>query len=299
MILFHNIKIEDKEWYNKCLVESGNKGSGFSFANIYAWAGEFKTQLAKVGHCGVCRYYSKEEKRYYYTMPIGGGDRRKEFQELLEAVRIHGQDVLLGELEEKDVVFLQENYPGQFEIEEYRDGWDYVYAKEDLAFLKGKKYAGKRNHIHRFEDDEDWHYEELNRSNMSECKEMAEKWYEAALENDNDDSLMERSALLRLFDGFEEFALTGGVLYKKEKVVAFTVGEPLNQDTYHVMIEKAYKEVQGAYPMINREYVRSQMEGYHWVNREEDLGIPGLRKGKESYHPAFMVKKYIAREMVK
>ena len=102
--------------------------------------------------------------------------------------------------------------------------------------------------------------------------------------------------LERCFDNFEILGFTGGVLYKGEEVVAFTIGEPLTKDTYVVHIEKAFSDIQGAYAMINKQYVLHEMEQYTYVNREEDEGVEGLRKAKESYYPVKMVEKYIARE---
>jgi hypothetical protein len=124
--------------------------------------------------------------------------------------------------------------------------------------------------------------------------EMAERWYKEAVEKGNTTVVEERKALDIAVHYFDELELTGGVLYKAGEVVAFTIGEAMSKDTYHVLIEKAYSDINGAYPMINQQYVLNEMSGFKYVNREEDTGLPGLRKAKESYHPAFMVEKYMA-----
>ena len=96
----------------------------------------------------------------------------------------------------------------------------------------------------------------------------------------------------RSFDHFEELGFSGALLKLDGAVVAYTVGEPLHSDTFVVHFEKAFSHIQGAYPAINREFLAQMCQGYTYVNREEDLGIAGLRRAKESYHPLFLVAKY-------
>ena len=93
---------------------------------------------------------------------------------------------------------------------------------------------------------------------------------------------------------YKRLGLVGGVLKKYGEVVAFEIGEPLNDDTFVVHFEKAYADVQGAYPMINKQFVLHECQGYKYVNREEDDGEEGLRKAKLSYHPDILLEKYNA-----
>ena len=90
---------------------------------------------------------------------------------------------------------------------------------------------------------------------------------------------------------FEELGFKGGLLRAGGKVIAFSIGEPVCDDTMVVHIEKAYAQVQGAYPMINQQFLLHEAQGYPYVNREDDAGQEGLRQAKLSYHPAFMVEK--------
>ena len=89
----------------------------------------------------------------------------------------------------------------------------------------------------------------------------------------------------------KELGLRGGLLRVNGEIVAFTIGEPVNEDTFVVHIEKAFPEIQGAYPMINQQFVTNACQEYQYINREEDTGAPGLRKAKQSYRPVFMVDK--------
>ena len=136
-----------------------------------------------------------------------------------------------------------------------------------------------------------WSYEPTTKDNVEDCFQMALKWRN---ENGCEEDLEKNAEIcvtlnsLRLF---EELGLKGGVLRIDGEVAAFTVGEPICSDTFGVHIEKAYAEVQGAYPMINQQFVSHECMDYKYVNREEDTGAEGLRKAKMSYRPVFMVEK--------
>ena len=106
------------------------------------------------------------------------------------------------------------------------------------------------------------------------------------------DSTREIAALINAKD---EMGLKGGVLWAGGQVVAFTLGEELNQDMFVVHIEKALADIQGAYPMINQQFLIHEASQYSYVNREEDTGAEGLRKAKLSYYPAFLQEKGVVR----
>ena len=125
---------------------------------------------------------------------------------------------------------------------------------------------------------------------------MCEAWYAERVAGGNTAALMDRGVVDNALEYFDKLGFTGGVLFQRGQIVGFTIGEPLNQDTYAVHIEKAFADVNGAYPMINREYLKNVADGYIYVNREEDDGVEGLRKSKESYYP-IMFEKFVAREV--
>ena len=189
---------------------------------------------------------------------------------------------------------MEEQFPNQFKFSTSQAEWDYVYSVEALGTLAGSKYHGKRNHIARFKDNEAWRYEPLTKENALACKHMSDHWYHAQLNLGNVSVYKEKPGLNYMLDHFEELGLKGGVLFVGDEVVAFTIGEPMSEDTFHVHIEKAYSEVQGAYPMINQQFVLHEMQDFKYINREEDDGVEGLRRAKESYRPVEMIKKYVA-----
>jgi hypothetical protein len=145
-------------------------------------------------------------------------------------------------------------------------------------------------------DEDDWRYEPMTRDNIDECRKMAREWTSMREEKWNEEMQEEIEVLEIAFSNFEELGFVGGVLYKQDKIVAFTIGERLNSDTFVVHFEKAYPDLQGAYPMINQQFILHEAQDYTYVNREEDTGDMGLRKAKLSYYPDILLKKYMAKE---
>ena len=188
---------------------------------------------------------------------------------------------------------LEEWYPGRFRIEYDRDSADYVYESEKLATLSGKKLHSKRNHINKFKAlyDGRWTYEPVTAENVEECFQMALKWRDQNGCEDDPEKRGEICVTMNALRLFEELELKGGILKIDGEVVAFTIGEPVCSDTFVVHIEKAFADVEGAYPMINQQFVQHECGDYLYVNREEDTGAEGLRKAKLSYRPVFMVEK--------
>ena len=201
-------------------------------------------------------------------------------------------------VQEQEFALLEEWYPGRFEIEYDRDYADYVYETEKLATLSGKKLHGKRNHINKFKAmyEGRWSYEPMSESNLEECFQMALKWRNENGCEEDEEKNAEMCVTLNALRLFKELELVGGILKIDGEVAAFTLGEPVCSDTFVVHIEKAYAEVQGAYPMINQQFVEHECMDYQYVNREEDTGAEGLRKAKLSYRPAFMVEKGNVKE---
>lgn len=171
-----------------------------------------------------------------------------------------------------------------------------MYNIDDLAELRGKKFQQKRNHLNRFEQNyPDWRVAPITGETMSDAAAVIEKWFRTKRETDPEMDLgLEQVALRRAFENFDALELEGLVLYAGGEPVAVTVGSRLSQDTFDVHFEKARDEIQGAYGAINRAFARHLREKYpelRYLNREDDLGLPGLRKAKQSYNPAFMVEK--------
>lgn len=291
---FKAITMEDKLWVNKYLGQSGYRGCEFSFSTMMMWKEIYKTEVAEYKDVLCFRSQMGHKQKHVYAFPAGNGDKKAAIEGMMNLAKKSGQTFVMRGFEKEWAKWLERQFPDLFEISTCPDEWDYIYHVEDLSYLKGSKYHGKRNHIARFVDHNEWHYEAINADNIKKCQDMSDKWYHAQLEIGNITVLKEKTVVNYALEHMAELDLKGGVLYRGEEVIAFTIGEALNKDTFHVHIEKAYSDIRGAYPMINQQFVLHEMQGYTFINREEDEGILGLRKAKKSYYPVDMVEKYKA-----
>lgn len=291
-ILFSGITIEDRDWMNKKFAEDDRNACEYTFANNYMWRNVYQVEVAECCGCLVIRF--QEHGEYCYSYPVGAGDKRAAIERLLAVCGQEGRALNMSPLSEEDREQLMAWFPGRFLIRSDRDDFDYIYSREKLKTLAGKKLHGKRNHIARFKDDGDWSYEPLTADNLEECRTMTYRWMRMRSEKWNEEMEEEVMVLHEAFDHMAELGLVGGVLRKAGEIVAFTIGEPINSETFVVHFEKAYPDMQGAYPMINQQFVEHACQDFAYVNREEDTGDPGLRKAKLSYYPEILLTKYVA-----
>ncbi len=293
MVDFKDIELKDKAWIDPLLKMSDFKGSEYVFSNNYNWKDIYHIQVAQVDGY-YCVRSGIEERSYLY--PSGSGDIAPVIEALIQDAKERECPFQMHGIVKENVALLETLFPGRFAFEEYRDGFDYIYNTVDLATLSGKKYHGKRNHITKFKQNHpDWVYEPITAENIEECRAMNKIWCEKQ-GNCNDPSLkQELCAVKKALDHFFDEGLKGGLIRTKEEgIVAYSIGAPLSSDTFIVHIEKAFAEVQGAYPIINQEFVRHNCMDYKYVNREDDVGDEGLRKAKLSYKPAILLEKYTA-----
>lgn len=293
MIDFYSLSFKDREWITHRMLEDGRQACEYSFANNYLWSDIYDVTMAKEQGCLIFRF--KDRDSYSYTIPIGAGRRRDALDALLAMERSMKHELVLSTLVQSDLQWLEENYKGQYTVETNRNDYDYVYSTEKLSTLAGRKLHGKRNHIARFKDGNNWRYRDMMPEDAGECLRFLDLWKEAETENWNEEMENELHVNRKALRNLADLVLDGGMLYKGGKLVAFSLGEPLTADTYVVHIEKAIASIQGAYPMINQQFVLRNCQDYKYVNREEDTGDEGLRKAKLSYHPEFLVEKYQAR----
>lgn len=292
MIDFKEIELKDKEWVDECLRQANFQGCEYSFTSNYIWRSIYHPKIAKVE--GMYCLRSEYHGRYSYCYPAGQGDIKKVITLLLEDAKELGISFRMHGITEDLIEQLEEWFPGVFQFETNRDDSDYIYTVEKLSTLAGKKLHGKRNHINRFKDTDDWEYYDVTSENVQECIEMNKEWLARYVTEEDKELQDEAKAVSEILEHFDELKVKGGILKREGKVVAYTIGEPINDDTYVIHIEKAFYEVQGAYPMINQQFVLRNCQDYKYVNREEDTGDEGLRKAKLSYYPDILLDKYVA-----
>jgi len=180
----------------------------------------------------------------------------------------------------------------EFAVSASRDDFDYVYRSRDLIDLAGSRYHAKRNHLARFMESHTFVYEPLAERHLPGCRELAEAW--CAFKRCEDDlGLMgEWNAIKEILGSFNALRVQGAVILVEGRIKAFTLGEPLNAQTAVIHVEKADPEIPGLYAVVNQEFCRRQWAAMTFINREQDLGEPGLRRAKLSYHPDHLEEKY-------
>ena len=283
--------LADKARYEKYLVQESERGCEFSFANLYLWGRQSFCEAH--GHILL---FSQFNRRSVYPYPLGTSDQKAAIDAVIADAKARGIPCRITGLGPKERQALEVLYPNQFRFHCDEGSFDYVYDINDLADLAGKKYHAKRNHLNRFAEAlPNYSAQPLDENNIEAARQMAAAWYENRLaENPNADFYMEQAALERAFRDFHALELEGMLLKNGDEVLAFTIASRLSEDTFDVHFEKARADIQGAYPAINCEfakYIRAKYPSVRYLNREEDMGLEGLRKAKQSYHPHHMIEK--------
>lgn len=294
MISFHRPTFEDRPLLEEYLTGIPTRGCEYSFANMFMWGAQ---QVAFLDGCAA--FFSHFDGSSVYPYPIGPGDRRRALEQIMDDANQRGIPCRLTCLSAPDIQELESWFPGQFYYVPNRDSFDYVYDIDALADLKGKALQKKRNHVNRFQTlHPDCGLLPLNEETIPLARNMAEQWFQSRTEQDpNSDFFMERIALSRAFRYYDRLNLEGLILTEGEEVLAFTIGSRLSADTFDIHFEKALDRDDGAYAFINRafaRFLREQHPDIRFLNREDDMGLPGLRKAKLSYQPHHLVGKSMA-----
>ena len=293
MISFKDITLADKDTITSFTMKSDRRNCDLSFSNLCSWRFLYDTKFAVVDNFLVFKFWAGEQLAY--MMPIGTGDLKAILRKLIEDADKEKQSFCMLGVCSNMRVDLETTLPSQFVFTEDRDYADYIYLKSDLSTLKGKKFQSKRNHINRFRNTyPDYEYTPITPDRIQECLDLEAEWCKVNNCDQQEGTGNERRALIYALHNFEALGLTGGILHVNSKIVAFTFGMPINHETFGVHVEKADTNIEVAYAMINYEFANRIPEQYIYINREEDLGIEGLRKAKLSYQPVTILEKYMA-----
>ncbi len=288
MLTFSKPAIEDKEWVDECFKYVNSFNCEYTFGNLFVWATAYRTQIARYENFIICRWGKAPD--YKYSLPIGKGNFKKAVEEIISDAKFFGIKPIIYGVTSYYKNLLDEYFPDKFDYT-YDDGdFDYIYSVEKMASLSGKKYHGKRNHITNFKKyHPDWSFETIDSSNINECIALHSNWINT--HEDDSDYSFEFEAVLTAFENYDKLGFVGGILKVDGKAIAYTMGERHSEELFVTHFEKAPPEIQGAYPIINQEFTKNCLMDYQFVNREEDLGIEGLRKAKQSYNPEILLKK--------
>ena len=289
---FHNVTLDDKKWIKDIFSKEKRLACEYSFGNIFTYTANFPILVAEAYGCFVSKCVFDDELMYCF--PVGGGDIKAALDFIIEDAQGEEKKCILFGINEKNKEILIREYGDRFEIYADRGGMDYVYNTDDLINLKGKKYQPKRNHISFFEKTYSWTYETMNAENVYDCVHMTENWlYQSALK-DKSDLVDELQIIRKVAEYFDKLDYKGGIIRIDGEVIAYAMGEELTKDTFCVHFEKAYPGIRGAYPLINREFVKNELSSYTYIDREDDVDSENLRKAKLSYYPAFLIDEYEA-----
>ena len=300
MIDFQKLAPSQKEAYNNVLFSCPPRGCEYSFANLNLWG----LQKAAFLH-GCIAFFTHAYGRSVYPYPIGNGDRRAVIELILQDAAERGIPCRITGMTDADREELEAWFPGKFLIKSSRDTSDYVYAIDDLADLKGKKLQKKRNHTNRFRAEHpDYTVVPLTACNMALAQNMFNDWFTARLRDDPEgDYMLENIALAKACRCYDALGMDGILLMEGDRVLAVTMGSRMSNDTFDIHFEKAREDVDGAYTVVNQEfarYLRLKYPDVAYLDREDDMGLEGLRKAKLSYHPHHMIgkhKAYVAEEI--
>lgn len=292
MLHFKEIAPSDRELITSYTLHSPQRNCDLSFSNLCSWRFLYDTHFAVAEGFLMLKFHAQGQLAY--MMPVGKGDLRQALRLLIDDAHREGAPFCLLGVCSEMCSQLESLMPGEFRFTADRDYADYLYLRTDLATLAGKRFQPKRNHVNRFKKSYSYEYTPITPDRIAECLELEAEWCKANHCDQQEGTGNERRALTYALHHFDELGLTGGILHVEGRIAAFTFGMPINQDTFGIHVEKADTSIEGAYAMINYEFANHIPEQYTYLNREEDLGIEGLRKAKLSYQPTIVLEKYSA-----
>lgn len=314
MIKFKDVTVDDKDLIQSFTLYGERQNCDLSFANLISWRFLYNTQYAVVDDYLVFRFYTGRHLAYMMPVPRpreqeDGSLRVEPCDECsVSVIRAIRDDsiamghpfLMLGVCNYmRDII--EKYFPDTFDIKPDRDYSDYIYTRDKLVNLSGKKLQSKRNHINKFKTlYPGYEYRRLTPELIPQCLEVERQW-RAVSKDDNgetpDEELSEElRSMTRAFNRWDKLGLMGGAIFVGERMVAFTYGCPINHNTFDVCVEKADVNYEGAFAIINQEFAKHIPEQYYYINREEDMGDEGLRRAKLSYKPDILLEKNVIME---
>lgn len=314
MIKFKDITLDDKELIQSFTLWGERQNCDLSFSNLISWRFLYNTQFAIVDDYLVFRFYMGHHLAYMMPVPRPKQQEDGTFKvepcdecsvSVIRAIRddsiaMGHPFLMLGVCNYmRDII--ESRFPDTFDIKPDRDFSDYIYTRDKLINLSGKKLQSKRNHINKFKSlYPDYSYRELTPDLIPQCLELERQWRRTSKDDNgevpDEDLSEELRSMTRAFNRWDRLGLVGGTIFVGDKLVAFTFGCPINQCTLDVCVEKADVNYEGAFTIINQEFVKHLPEQYYYINREEDMGDEGLRRAKLSYKPDILLEKNVIME---
>ena len=309
MIKFNDVLLTDRELIQSYTLHGDSQNCDLSFANIISWRFLYDTQYAVIDGFLVFRFYSGHHLAY--MGPLAKPDSEGRLPDVLRAVDVvkvlrqdaiaMGHPFLMIGAGKELVQRMEAAMPGVFKMKQERDFFDYIYSREKLETLSGKHLQSKRNHCNKFRAlYPQYEYRPLQPEMIPQCLKLEEEWRlktkDSATDSEKQNLFEELRSMTRAFLYWNQLDCLGGTIFVDNKLVAFTYGCAINLDTFDVCVEKADVDYEGAFSIINQEFLKHLPQQYIHINREEDLGENGLRRAKLSYKPELLLEKYSIME---
>lgn len=293
---FYDIKIEDKALLESYFDQVDYRATEYNFMTLYMWGSA--SLLKYHANKNFLLLFGESDGQLFALQPVCHEDFYESALDYIEGIFIaHNQSILYKAISEKFVLYLEEHHPNKYQFDYNIDQSDYFYDAEKMRSLSGRKLHGKKNHFNAFIKTygDRYEYRRLGKEDYEDCMLLLDKWSENREELRSLNT--ERDGIKRIFEHFDQLdnVRIGGI-FMDGILEAFTVGDLLNEDTVLVHIEKANSAFRGLYVAISKFFLENEFPDAAYVNREEDMGIEGLRKAKQSYRPIEMIVKYEVRK---
>lgn len=294
-ILFKDIELTDKPVFDEYFNYKIYFGSECAFANMFAWRKCYHIKWLEIENCLIIKVRRDEIDFFLPPFPKNGANIDIALDLILAQIKANPACEIRG-IYQDALTDISKSFWDNFELTSDRDNFDYVYNREDLAKLAGRKYHSKKNHINAFlKLYPNYQYLPLTTDLIPQCKEFLGKWFLAKGISSDHSIRCEMSAINQSLNNLEALEIQGGTIFIDGQMEAFTYGEAINKDVAIIHVEKANPAIRGLYAKINQDFCNNAWQSIKYINREEDMGLEGLRKAKESYNPVFMVEKYSAK----
>ncbi|HEX9884817.1 MAG TPA: phosphatidylglycerol lysyltransferase domain-containing protein [Desulfobaccales bacterium] len=291
---FKPLGLEDRQFFHDLLWDYQPETSELTFTNLSIWQVHYGYQWSRDRDWLLVTSASPE--RGGWALPPLGPPPRAEICRTLLTWLAAARGVAAPRIERADRRLVEELAGSpKFAVEPVREHFDYLYRSQDLIQLAGGKYHAKRNYINTLERTYRWRYEPLEDRHLPACRELAAAWCHMKRCEEDLNLMGEWEAVGAALAHLEALQLQGGVILLDGRVEAFSLGELLNRETAVIHVEKANPEIRGLYALINQQFCQNAWAGVSYINREQDLGEPGLRTAKLSYHPHRLVEKFRLR----
>ncbi len=280
------ISLDDKDILKQKLIELQPQISEYTFTNLWIWRQHRPVYLSQLDKT-VLIFRKNLNDEIYLLPPIGNETAFDVFQKIKQK-SIEDLSGLYGLNREEANKFKEH----KLTVIEDRNNWDYVYSIKDLISLEGTKYRKKRQNIHQCLSDHECKYKPITSQIIKECLELQHDWCNLRSCISDPSLMSEDWAIKEILTNFNELAVFGGAIYVDDRIEAFTIAEKLNSNTAVIHFEKANHNIRGLYQLVNQWFCKHGLQDYDYVNREQDLGIQGLRRAKQEYYPHHMVEKF-------